>query len=122
MKNVDVLFITVAVVYAVLGMAIGIVIGIGHAFDYRDVHAHINLVGWVTLAIFGLVYRAYPAMRESPLTKVHFWVANLGAVIFIPGIFIVITTESYPMVIVGSLLTLASMAIFLVNFMRHRGG
>jgi cbb3-type cytochrome oxidase subunit 1 len=120
MKNADRWFIAIAAVFAMLGMTFGIAMGMRGDFTYADVHAHANLVGWVTLAIFGLAYRSYPKMAECRLTAVHFCVAITGAVLFVPGIFIVIKLHSMGPVILGSLLTLASTAIFLVNFLRHR--
>ena len=120
MKNIACRFITVAAVYAMLGMAFGIAMGISQSFEYAHVHAHINLVGWVTLALYGLVYRAYPEMAECRLSAIHFWVANAGAIVFLPGIFLAIAGHGVELAIVGSLLTLAGMIVFLVNFLRHR--
>jgi len=120
MENVARRFIAVAAVYATLGMAFGIAMGISQSFEYAHVHAHINLVGWVTLALYGLVYRAYPKMAEGRLASVHFWVANAGALVFLPGIFLAINGQGVASAIIGSLLTLAGMIVFLVNFLRRR--
>ena len=35
------------------------------------VHAHANLVGWASLALFGLTYRAYPALKDGRLARIH---------------------------------------------------
>lgn len=122
MKNAACWFITIAIVYSVIGMSFGIWMGMNGAFDYRDFHAHVNLVGWASFAIFGLVYRAYPAMAESRLTALHFWTANLGAIVFIPGIFYVIVTNDMRLVATGSIIVLVSQLIFFVNFLRYRNG
>lgn len=119
MPNAAFLFITIAIVYAVIGMVVGIMMGVTEDFNYGDLHAHINLVGWASMAVFGLVYRSYPEMAKSPLTRVHFWVANVGVVTFLAGIYIVLTTLNPVLAIIGSLLVLASMFIFLINFVRH---
>ncbi len=119
MPNAAFLFITIAIVYAVIGMIFGIMMGVTEDFNYGDLHAHINLVGWASMAIFGLVYRAYPEMARSQLTRIHFWVANAGVIIFLAGIYVVLTTYSPVVAIVGSLLVLASMFIFLINYVRH---
>ncbi|MFZ0693973.1 MAG: cytochrome-c oxidase [Alphaproteobacteria bacterium] len=103
MKNVDSWFIAVAILYALLGTVFGIWMGMNEAFDYADFHAHVNLIGWASFAIFGLVYRAYPKMAECRLAA-HFWVANLGAIVFIPGVYIVITTKNMVLVAIGSLI------------------
>ncbi len=121
MNNAPARFITVAILFATVGMFFGIWMGVTENFDFRDVHAHIGLVGWATLAIFGLTYRAYPAMAESRLTAAHFWVAVAGALVMFPGIALVIAAGNPALAVAGALLTLASMVIFLVNFLRHRG-
>lgn len=120
MKNAPCWFITIAIVYSILGMLFGIWMGMNEAFQYAHFHAHVNLIGWASFALFGLVYRAYPAMAASRLTAAHFWTANVGALIFIPGIFYAIVSRNVGPVVLGSLVVLASQLIFLVNFLRHR--
>ena len=119
MPNAAFLFITIAIIYAIIGMIMGIMMGMTETFDFADLHAHINLLGWASMAVFGLVYRSYPEMAKSVLTKVHFWVANAGAIIFLVGIYFVIMTTSTTLAIIGSVTVLAGMFIFLINFVRH---
>jgi predicted permease len=38
------------------------------------VHAHFNLLGWVTMGMFGFFYRLWPEAAESRLAKLHFWI------------------------------------------------
>ena len=44
-------FLKFAVVYLMLGMGMGMAMGITHHFEYAPVHAHINLLGWASLAL-----------------------------------------------------------------------
>jgi hypothetical protein len=46
-------------------------------------HVHLNLLGWVTLAMYGLIHQAFPVMRNSRLALAQFWMAVIGA-IFLP--------------------------------------
>jgi hypothetical protein len=48
------LFLRVAVVFAITGMALGIYMGAAQDFALSPVHAHINLVGWVSMFLAGL--------------------------------------------------------------------
>lgn len=89
MLHIDRAFIVIAILYALLGQVLGIWMGINQDFGHRHLHAHINLVGWVSLALAGLVYRSYPKMAGRALARWHFWVANLGALLLTSGIFIV---------------------------------
>jgi cbb3-type cytochrome oxidase subunit 1 len=71
-------FLRIAVVYFFAGVLLGIVMAAHQEFTLRPVHAHINLLGWVSLALFGLFYRSQPAAADSRLARVHFWLYNLA--------------------------------------------
>ena len=48
-------------------------------------HTHINLLGWVEMAIFAAIYYIVPRLVKRPiysltLVKVHFWVHNVGVI------------------------------------------
>ena len=45
----------VAALAALGGMGLGIVMGISQDFTLAPAHAHLNLLGWVTMAIYGLI-------------------------------------------------------------------
>lgn len=75
MPNIDVAFLRVATLYVIVGVlmvptaeAIGM-----HIFTL--VHAHLNLLGWVTLGLYGLAHRAWPVLRTSKLAKTQFYFA-----------------------------------------------
>ena len=79
-------FIRIAVLYALLGIGIGIYMAATHDFAQRDTHAHANLLGWVSLALSGLIYHAFPALAQHVLAKAHFWLQNIGLPLTIIGI------------------------------------
>ena len=54
-------FFVAGVLFALTGMSLGTFMGMTQDFTFAPVHAHINLVGWVTHFLFGLYYRAEPA-------------------------------------------------------------
>src|SRR5438477_251820 len=80
MKGIDGLFLRTAVVYAIAGMALGIFMAISEDHSQMPTHAHMNLLGWVSMALYAAVYRLWPEAARSPLAPWHFWIANLGAV------------------------------------------
>jgi uncharacterized membrane protein len=102
-----------------LGMLFGIHMGISQDFRLAPAHAHVNLVGWVSLTLFGLAYRAGIA-KAGGLAVAHFWIALIGAVVFPIGIAVAITYEQPALAILGSLLVVLSMILFLVNVLRAR--
>jgi len=67
-------FLRIAVLYIIVGVALGIYMGASGDHSMHPVHAHLNLLGWVAMSLFGLFYRVVPAAAESTLAKVHFWI------------------------------------------------
>jgi hypothetical protein len=85
-KNIDRWFILIGLLCGIFGFAFGIWMGVGEHFELAPVHAHINLVGFASMALFGLIYRSYPALAESKLAAAHFMIFTIGAVLFIAGL------------------------------------
>ena len=67
-----------AVTYLVIGLAMGVYMGASGNHSLYPAHAHINLLGWVTMALTGLLYRMFPSAAETRLALVHFWMYNLA--------------------------------------------
>jgi len=78
-------FVATGAVLGGLGMVMGIVMGVSEDFTLSPAHAHLNLVGWVSLVLFGLAYRTRLASLGA-LATVHYWVAAAGAIILPIGI------------------------------------
>lgn len=88
------LFIYACIVYSIVGFSWGALMGgiaeFRHFVDHRlhgelivRAHTHINLLGWVEMAIFGAIYYLIPRLVRRPiysikLVKVHFWTHNIG--------------------------------------------
>ena len=79
-------FLRLAVVFILIGVGLGYYMGATQNFTAAPVHAHINLLGWVSMFLYGLFYRANPEAAEGLLPKVHFWVALVGFLIFMPAL------------------------------------
>jgi cbb3-type cytochrome oxidase subunit 1 len=70
-------------------LGVGVLLGVSMAWwpanhlIYRPAHAHANLLGFVSMMIFGVAYHVIPrfsgaALRSRTLASLHLWVANLG--------------------------------------------
>ncbi|MEI4470674.1 hypothetical protein [Frigidibacter sp. MR17.24] len=121
-RGVPFAFFAAAAVSVTLGMAWGIQMGIAEDFMLAPAHAHLNLVGWVTLALFGIYYRMTPAAAARPLARIHAGLAILGVALFVPGIALSILGAGHGLAIIGSLVSFASMLVFLVTVLRHGFG
>jgi hypothetical protein len=69
-------WLKLAVVYLIVGISVGIAMGASENFLLRPVHAHLNLLGWATLALAGLIYSVFPDAAKSRLAVIHFWLHN----------------------------------------------
>jgi hypothetical protein len=104
------------------GMLWGIQMAVSGDHLLASAHAHLNLVGWVTLALFGVYYRLTPAACASRLARVHAAVAIAGVLVMVPGIVIAIQGGPPAMAAVGAVLGALSMLLFLINLLRHGFG
>jgi cytochrome c oxidase cbb3-type subunit 1 len=89
-------FVYACVIYSLIGFSWGALMGgladFRHFVDHRlhgnlivRAHTHINLLGWVEMAIFAAVYYIIPRLVRRPifslkLVKVHFWIHNIGLI------------------------------------------
>jgi len=77
-STAGIIWLKLSVVYLIIGISMGIAMGASQNFTLRPVHAHINLLGWTTMALAGLIYSVFPKAGESRLARLHFWLLNLA--------------------------------------------
>ena len=87
-------FLRIAAVYFVVAIALGLYMGITEKFTQVPVHAHLNLLGWVSMALFGLIYSAFPAAGQTKLATWHFWIHNLTLPVFMALLFAMLCRQS----------------------------
>jgi hypothetical protein len=121
MRRIDLYFLLLASVLLICGVTLGIVMGMRQDFQLTPVHAHINLVGWTSLALFGLVYRAYPQLAQRKLARFHLILSGSGAVLFPAGVFVAVTRNAPGLAIFGAILWLSGAVIFLLQLLRLFG-
>ncbi len=115
MQRIDVMFILLAAFMLVCGVSMGVYMGVVHDFSLAPIHAHTNLVGWASLALFGIVYRIFPELKERRLAAVHLGLAAPAALAFPLGIYLAIFAEWPFLSIVAALAWLAGCLIFLAQ-------
>ena len=113
-------FLKFAVAYLMLGMAMGMAMGITHHFEYAPVHAHINLLGWASLALVAMIYHAYPQAALTVLARWHYRLHVTGLPIFMIGQFLLLSHHDGVewLVGTGAAITFAGLALFAVNLLR----
>lgn len=109
--------------YLLVGVWMGLVMGMTKQFQLAPVHAHVNLLGWVTLALAGLIYHAYPRAAATRLALWHFWLHNIGLVIGMTGLAFLLSghAPAEPAVALGSALLVAAITLWVFNLLRSLG-
>ena len=117
-QNKGPIWIKLAVVYLIVGVAMGIMMGASRDFTLRPVHAHINLLGWATFAIAGLIYTVFPSAGQSKLAKIHFWLMNISVPVMMAALGTILVTQNMqvvPVLVAAEMTAAASVLIFAAN-------
>lgn len=120
MRGISFWFFATGTIYVLIGMLWGIEMGVSGDHSLSPAHAHLNLVGWVTMALFGIYYHLTPKAAGTTLAKVHFAIATLGLIIFVPGIVMALSQKNEVFAKIGSVITAVSMLIFVFTVFKNR--
>ena len=114
-------FLKIAVVYLLVGTTLGWYMGMHEVFTLAPVHAHLNLLGWVSLALAGVIYHLFPAAGETRLAKIHFWIHNLSLPPFMVAlaIFLSGTLAAGPVVGIFATVMIIGLACFVINVLMN---
>ena len=107
-------FMLAAILFVVIGMVLGLYMGPSQDVTLVPVHVHLNLLGWVTMMLFGLYYRSDAAAAARPIAHWQFWIAFVGMILFAVGLAALqFGNQSMEIVlIIGGVMSLISMLIF----------
>ncbi len=81
-------FFTMAVIYSLVGMSLGLHMAMSQDHGQLPTHAHIMVLGWLMSAVFAVFYHLVPAAGTSRLATIHFWLAALSSLGMFIGLFI----------------------------------
>lgn len=117
-------FLVISTLYLIVGIAFGIHMGASGDHSMSPVHAHINLLGFTLMAVFGLVYHVFPSMSEGALARVHFWLHQVGTLVLVVMLFLLFSAtigeESMaPIAPISELLIFAGVLVFAWNVFRN---
>lgn len=120
MRRIGDYYILAGLVWLVLGMAFGIWMGIANKLGFANSHAHLNLVGFATSVLFGLIYRQYAGLERSRIAALQFWVYEIGAVLLVAGKTMIDAGGGDTLVKIGSLVVTIGALLMLWIFAAHR--
>lgn len=103
-----------AVLFMLAGMTWGIQMAISQDHSAFPAHAHLNLLGWVSLFLFGIYYRLHPSVDQSRAALIQVWIWIAATIILVIGVALVHTGDENgdPIAAVGSFVVLGDMLLF----------
>lgn len=120
-------FVRAALVWLGVGVVLGTAMAVapGWAGAYRPAHVHANLLGFVSMMIFGVAYHVFPRFTGRPLhsramAAAHLWAANAGLLLMVGGFVLRVHAERPGALVLGAgaLASAAGAALFILNLWR----
>lgn len=120
-SSAGIVWLKLAGLYLMIGMAMGIAMGASENFVLRPVHAHVNLLGWVTLALSGLVYSIFPQAAHNWLARLHFWLLNLSLPVMMVALTLLMLGNKAVIPIMGAAEIVSAVAVlaFVINIFKN---
>jgi hypothetical protein len=103
-----------AIIFLIIGIAIGINMSISGVHNVIGAHAHVNLLGWVTSAVFGGYFALNPAKAAGRLALLQYGVYTIGVAVMCLSLYLLLlgNESMVPIVAASSLITFAGVLLF----------
>src|SRR5512133_1129261 len=120
-------FIVMSIVYLGAAALLGIfMLWNQNVMGLKFVHSHLNMLGWVSMMIYGVGYHILPRFmgRQLYSTKIgeaQFWMANIGLVVMLLFYTLNVYSPSGALVavtVVAGVLALVSIFLFFYNMLK----
>lgn len=119
--------IRIAAIFGLVGTVLGSHMAGSGSYAFKPIHAHILLVGWLSVFSWGVFYKIY-RVRATKLVAVHGWTAIIGSIGLTTGMWLqfiqpfnINETFSLVFYIVGGTILLLAFALFvLMTFLVER--
>jgi hypothetical protein len=121
MSKLSLSFFTVATLCGLAGMVFGAIMAATQDFSLSPSHAHLNLVGWASLAIMGAFYQI--SGRGGRIGWANFILSSVGAVMMAValGFYLAGSKPALNGVTLGTLLVILGMLAFLTSVLSGWG-
>ena len=124
MPRVSAAFLVVGALLLLSGMILGEYMGANENFTLAPLHAHINLLGWVTLALYGTFYTLTKDTYSPKLAWTNFVLSSVGILAMIPVLALLLTApdgaKTYgPLAGAAGAIALLGLLVFLISAFRE---
>ena len=113
---------------SLLWLGVGVLMGVWMVFDpgtalaYRPAHMHANLLGFVSMMIFGVAYHVLPRFAGRPIrsrlmARIHLVAANGGLALMVVGFMLRVSSygAGTAILVVGSMASATGAFLFIGN-------
>lgn len=124
MSKITVWFIRFAIIYFLIAILLGIHMSMsGAVYPWMPIHAHFNLLGWMSMMIYGVGYHILPRFSGKPLfsdalAMAQLWLSNIGLVGMAAGWWVKAAGGSNAVLLIFSLIEALSVVFFAVNMFK----
>jgi len=110
-------FFGAAAFYAMVGVSWGLTMSITKHHETYSAHAHLNLLGWVSLALMGTFYALLGQGAPNWVKLTNFVLSNVGVTCMITGLYFYLSQTGSPvfygpLLAVGGLCTVSGFFVF----------
>jgi cytochrome c oxidase cbb3-type subunit 1 len=111
-------------VYFLLAIVLGLHMAVsGTTYPYMPIHAHFNLLGWMSMMIYGVGYHILPRFSGKPLysekiAEWQFWLANVGLIGMAIGWMVRSWQGDSSMLLIFAIVEAVSSVMFVVNMFK----
>ena len=119
-------FVRASLAWLALGITLGLAMAAHPAWIiYRPAHVHMNLVGFVSMMIFGVAYHVMPRfsghqLASRTLPESHWWISNAGLAGMVIGFLLQPHASRHGMacLVIGGVLETVGAYLFVYNIWR----
>ncbi|MCA1799528.1 MAG: TonB-dependent receptor [Xanthomonadaceae bacterium] len=112
----DRLYLVTALIYALAGMSLGIMMAATQSHGQHVTHTHILLVGFVVSFIYAVIHKLWLARAPRAVGSVQFWLHQVGALVMVVALFMLYGGRA-PLETLEPVLASASIAVLLAMIM-----
>src|SRR5215472_14647617 len=123
MPRVSAAFFVTGALFLAGGMIWGMYMGAHEDFALATAHAHLNLLGWVTAALYGTFYALTRETMSVRLAWLNYVLSTVGVLVMIPALSMQLTTNDLakwsPVVATGSGIVFLGLLTFVISAVRE---
>ena len=119
----DIKFVFTGLIYAIVGLMLGIFMAASKDHGHLVTHAHIMLVGFVVSFIYGVCHKLWLGNKKTNLALTQYYLHQVGTIGLVTGLFLFygkfVSIETVdPILALSSIAVLIGMVLMMVLFIK----